>query len=158
MALPWTSIMKTMANAVSSLMEVPALARAAAVHPRIPWPCSLMVFAATCIWVGITWDISWHQTIGRDSFWTPAHIVIYMGGVVAGFGGAWMIARATLFGTPQERAASVRLWGLRGPIGAWVAVWSAMAMILSAPFDNWWHNAYGLDVRILSPPHALLAM
>jgi hypothetical protein len=24
------------------------------------------------------------------------------------------------------------------------------------PFDNWWHNAYGLDVAILSPPHVLL--
>ena len=30
-------------------------------------------------------------------------------------------------------------------------------MLLSAPFDNWWHNAYGLDVEILSPPHTVLA-
>ena len=29
-------------------------------------------------------------------------------------------------------------------------------MITSAPFDNWWHNAYGLDVKIVSPPHVLL--
>jgi hypothetical protein len=29
-------------------------------------------------------------------------------------------------------------------------------MIISAPFDSWWHNAYGLDVAILSPPHVLL--
>ena len=31
-------------------------------------------------------------------------------------------------------------------------------MITSAPFDNWWHGAYGLDVKILSPPHMLLAL
>jgi hypothetical protein len=31
-------------------------------------------------------------------------------------------------------------------------------MITSAPFDDWWHNAYGLDVKILSPPHVLLAI
>jgi hypothetical protein len=31
-------------------------------------------------------------------------------------------------------------------------------MIVSAPFDNWWHNAYGLDVKVLSPPHAILAL
>jgi len=31
-------------------------------------------------------------------------------------------------------------------------------MITSAPFDNWWHAAYGLDVKILSPPHVLLAL
>ena len=23
-------------------------------------------------------------------------------------------------------------------------------MIASAPLDNWWHNAYGLDVKIMS--------
>jgi hypothetical protein len=31
-------------------------------------------------------------------------------------------------------------------------------MITSAPFDDWWHNAYGLDVKILSPPHLVLAL
>jgi hypothetical protein len=31
-------------------------------------------------------------------------------------------------------------------------------MLVSAPFDDWWHNAYGLDVKILSPPHLLLAI
>ena len=31
-------------------------------------------------------------------------------------------------------------------------------MLTSAPFDNWWHNAYGLDVKIISPPHALLIL
>jgi hypothetical protein len=31
-------------------------------------------------------------------------------------------------------------------------------MLASAPFDDWWHNAYGLDVKILSPPHVVLAI
>jgi hypothetical protein len=31
-------------------------------------------------------------------------------------------------------------------------------MLASAPFDNWWHNAYGLDVKIISPPHTLLSL
>src|SRR2546428_13616533 len=31
-------------------------------------------------------------------------------------------------------------------------------MSASAPLDNWWHNAYGLDVKIISPPHTLLAL
>jgi hypothetical protein len=29
-------------------------------------------------------------------------------------------------------------------------------MVTSAPFDNWWHNSFGLDVEILSPPHVVL--
>ncbi len=36
--------------------------------------------------------------------------------------------------------------------------WGGLCMITSAPFDNWWHAAYGLDVKILSPPHAILAI
>ena len=38
-----------------------------------------------------------------------------------------------------------------------MTLWGAVAMVTSAPFDNWWHNAYGLDVEILSPPHTVLA-
>ena len=36
-------------------------------------------------------------------------------------------------------------------------LWGAAAMVASAPFDDWWHDAYGLDVRVVSPPHAVLA-
>jgi hypothetical protein len=31
-------------------------------------------------------------------------------------------------------------------------------MLTSGPFDNWWHNAYGLDVKIISPPHTVLGL
>ena len=122
-----------------------------------PWYCYGVVFAATCIVVGILWDISWHSTIGRDTFWTPAHMVIYLGGTLGGCIGGWLVLQATFFGNAEQRAASVGLWGFRGPIGAWVSIWGSFAMLVSAPFDNWWHDAYGLDVKILSPPHSVLA-
>ena len=56
-----------------------------------------------------------------------------------------------------DRGTAVRFWGFRAPFGAWVCIWGAFAMVTSAPFDDWWHNAYGLDVKIISPPHMLLA-
>jgi hypothetical protein len=56
------------------------------------------------------------------------------------------------------RATSVNVLGLRGPIGAFIAAWGGIAMVTSAPFDNWWHAAYGLDVKIISPPHTLLIL
>jgi len=31
-------------------------------------------------------------------------------------------------------------------------------MVTSAPFDNWWHESFGLDVEILSPPHVVLGL
>jgi hypothetical protein len=39
-----------------------------------------------------------------------------------------------------------------------VAAWGGFVMLTSAPFDDWWHGAYGLDVKILSPPHVVLAL
>ena len=122
------------------------------------WPGLLLAFAASCITIGIIWDISWHETIGRDTFWTPAHMAIYLGGALGGCVGGWLAVQYTFLASPMERAASVRVFGARAPLGAWVAIWGAVAMITSGPFDNWWHNAYGLDVKIISPPHALLGL
>src|SRR5262249_31794720 len=53
---------------------------------------------------------------------------------------------------------SVGVLGFRGPLGAFICAWGGGTMLVSAPFDDWWHNAYGLDVKILSPPHVLLAI
>ena len=125
---------------------------------RIPWYLTAVLFASTSVIVGIIWDISWHRTIGRDTFWTPAHLAIYAGGLAAGLSCGWLALKTTFAGSGTEVGRSVRMWGFRAPLGAWVAIWGAIAMLTSAPFDDWWHNAYGLDVEILSPPHVVLAM
>jgi hypothetical protein len=118
----------------------------------------ILILGATSIVLGILWDISWHRTIGRDTFWTPAHLAIYLGGLLGGCIGGWLILSTTLTGSAEPRGTSVSVWGFRGPFGAWVAVWGSLTMLTSAPFDNWWHDAYGLDVKILSPPHCVLAL
>jgi hypothetical protein len=122
------------------------------------WVSRIVMLGATAIVVGILWDISWHRTIGRDTFWTPAHLAIQLGGLLGGFTAGWLVLRTTFFGTPEEKASAVKLWGFYGPLGAWVTIWGCIAMLTSAPFDNWWHDAYGLDVKIISPPHAVLAL
>ncbi len=135
-----------------------AVGRPTAAAAAVPWYIVATVVAATSIVVGVVWDISWHRTIGRDTFWSPPHLAIYLGGVLGGLSAGYRILRTTFAGSEAERAASVRIWGFRGPLGAWVSAWGAAAMLTSAPFDDWWHNAYGLDVEILSPPHAVLAL
>lgn len=122
------------------------------------WPELLLLLASTSITVGIIWDISWHVSIGRDTFWTPAHMAIYLGGVISGCVGGWLAIKHTFLTRPADNDVSVRVFGARAPLGAWVAIWGAIAMITSAPFDNWWHNAYGLDVKIISPPHTVLGL
>ncbi len=122
----------------------------------VPWYVWCAVTAITSTTVGLYWDISWHISIGRDTFWTPAHMATYFCGVLAGVSCAYLILRTTFGAHAPARDSAVRLWGFRGPLGAFIAAWGGFAMITSAPFDNWWHNAYGLDVKILSPPHVLL--
>ncbi|HET9839467.1 MAG TPA: hypothetical protein VFR84_14645 [Candidatus Angelobacter sp.] len=124
----------------------------------MPWLVWANVIASFCISAGLYWDISWHETIGRDTFWTPAHLVVQFGAILAAFGSAWVILRTTFSGDAESRANSVSVLGFRAPLGAFVSAWGGVAMVTSAPFDNWWHEAYGLDVKIISPPHVLLAV
>ena len=139
-----------------STAAVPTSTRLLAIA-GMPWPLAVAVLGSTAVVVGLLWDISWHASIGRDTFWTPAHLAIYLGGLASGLSAGWVALATTFAGTPERRAETVGFWGFRAPLGAWVAIWGSIAMITSAPFDNWWHDAYGLDVKIISPPHLLLA-
>jgi len=125
---------------------------------NLPRSVYAAVAGLACLPVGLLWDISHHSTIGRDTFWTPAHILIQLGGIVPALLFAAIALKTTFRGTPQARDASVSFWGLRAPLGVWVTIWGALAMMTSAPFDDWWHNRYGLDVKIVSPPHAVLGL
>ncbi len=117
-----------------------------------------LLLSSVSIAAGILWDISWHRTIGRDTFWSPPHLLEQIGAMVAGFTCGALVLRATFAKPADWRTAGVRFWGFSGPLGAWVAIWGTLLTITSAPFDNWWHNAYGLDVKIMSPPHMVLAV
>jgi hypothetical protein len=134
----------------------PVADRSAAVDRS--WHTWAVVIAAVAVNVGVYWDISWHMSIGRDTFWTPAHMLIQSGGILAGVSSGIIALKSTFFASDRELRTGVRLWGFRAPLGAWVCIWGCFAMLASAPFDNWWHDAYGLDVRIISPPHTVLAL
>ena len=127
----------------------------------VPWYLWTGVAAVTSASIGGSWDVAWHRSIGRDTFWTPAHMAIYLCGVLAGIVGMVLVTRATFgrsSGAAQLRNESVSIFGLHAPLGVFLAGWGGVAMLTSAPFDNWWHNAYGLDVKIVSPPHTLLIL
>src|SRR5579872_3010658 len=140
---PYTSPSSELASAVPQITAV-------------PWFVWVLFAAVVSVVVGGYWDISWHMSIGRDTFWTPAHIAIQMCGILAGISCGYLILSATFGNDPALRAASVEVWKFRGPLGAFIACWGGATMLSSAPFDNWWHNAYGLDVKIFSPPHVVL--
>src|SRR5215216_2953789 len=118
-----------MATSVRLRNELASLSVSAIEAPSALWHAYTASFAAACVMVGVYWDISWHMSIGRDSFWTPAHLLIQAGGLIAGFTSGYVALKTTFAGTPADRAATVGFWGFRAPLGAWVSVWGCIAML-----------------------------
>jgi hypothetical protein len=125
----------------------------------IPTYVYAVVFSSLCVITGLIWDICWHISIGRDGLFSPPHLVIYLGAVVSGIFSGYEVLRNTFAGSSAEKSRRVKIWGyFYSSLGALFCIWGALAMLTSAPFDDWWHNTYGLDVTILSPPHTVLAL
>ncbi len=91
-----------------------------------------------------TWDVWWHAALGRESFWSPPHLLLYASVLVAigtGFYGWW-----------KTRERSMK----------------CLAIVLflvpaSAPFDELWHRIFGVEqinspLIVWSPPHVILAL
>ena len=117
---------------MSTVANPPVLAYATQAEPRsaaIPWYIWTGVVAVTCSTVGGVWDVSWHRSIGRDSFWTPAHMLIYLCGVLAGIVGLWLIYECSSGRDAGLRDASVSVLGLRAPLGVFLAGWGGLAML-----------------------------
>ena len=150
-----------------SLSITPVMTQPAA-HPKtrtltgaatIPVYIYAVSLASLLTIVGILWDISWHRSIGRDKFLSPPHILIYLGAIFAGLFSGIQVLWNSFYRKEKAKTTLIRVWGIfYSSLGALFCIWGAIAMLTSAPFDDWWHNAYGLDVKILSPPHTLLAM
>jgi hypothetical protein len=100
-------------------------------------PIVIMVIGICVEWVAAMWDIAYHFEIGRDRFLTPPHAAMVAGGVILGLGAV------------PFRAAAARP-------GVRVASAAAALQGLSLLIDNWWHNTFGVDVTLWSPPHVAL--
>lgn len=131
---------------------------------RTLWATGLLHVGALGILLfllGGTWDVSWHIVIGRDTFWSPPHLLLYGGillvliTVVATLAHAWRLRGAGLrYAGPMMRLPG----GLAVNPGIVVAGLGTVMALTSAPIDNAWHAMFGLDVVIWSPPHIQLIL
>lgn len=96
---------------------------------------------------GTYWDDAWHTDIGRDTFWSPPHILLYAGIALAG---ASIGARAL---RRYLETRSIR--GVLATRGLAISIVGVGATMLSAPIDETWHALYGRDAVAWSPPHLL---
>ena len=130
-------------------------------RPRIARARYGTIVAGSAVFLlGGYWDVSWHIIIGRDTFWSPPHLVLYAGiiAILAACGSAVAQAVAAARGRgPALPGPLVALpFGLRLPPGILVTLVGAGMSLASAPIDDTWHRLYGLDVTVWSPPHIML--
>jgi len=115
-----------------------------------------LLIAKAIAGIGVGWDIRWHITIGRDSFWIAPHIMTYAGVAVVAVVSFAMLAWETLAArSGRVPADSLRVAGLVGTRGFHLAWWGIAITILAAPIDDLWHRLFGIDVTLWSPPHLL---
>ncbi|MFI1335905.1 hypothetical protein ACH4U7_38480 [Streptomyces sp. NPDC020845] len=92
------------------------------------------------------WDDSLHTDVGRDTFWSPPHMLLY---------GSILVTLAALARWAWPRARQEGVAGVvRDPALRWATV-SGAAVGIAAPADAAWHTAFGQDAVLWSPPHLL---
>jgi len=97
---------------------------------------------------GAYWDIGWHFDYGRDTFWSPPHLLIYGSTMLAAVFFTLNFAIALIHNLRHKDHALfiLILFGLA----------SVGLIFLSAPIDELWHRLFGIDVQIMSLPHLML--
>lgn len=110
--------------------------------------------------LGAPWDGVWHGAVGRDWFWTPPHILIYSavasGGLVALLMVLLETRRYYRHCPGVDDRSTVRVWRIfHAPLGYLVTGFGGLAALIAAPFDNYWHELYGIDLTLWSPFHIM---
>jgi len=110
--------------------------------------------------VGVGWDVQWHAAVGRDSFFIPSHLLLYSGVIIAGLLSLALVLRdSRLWGRPGSGvsdANTVRVLGVfHGPLGFIVCGFGMLTLLIAAPFDNYWHDLYGIDVTVWAAFHVM---
>ena len=125
----------------------------------IPTQIYVVAICSALVIIGVLWDIAWHMSIGRDGLFSAPHNAIYLGAALAGIISGYQVLKTSFWGTTQEKGKMVNFWGIfYSSLGGMFCIWGGFGAATSAPFDDWWHATYGLDVKIFSPPHTILAL
>lgn len=127
---------------------------------HLAWPLrrqpgsNLALGAAAAVYIGAVislagmyWDSAWHTDFGRDTFWSPPHLLLYAGVmVVGGAVGSWGLLEL------GERRS---LWLAAKNPRLFLAGIGIAATLAAAPVDDVWHELFGRDSVVWSPPHLL---
>jgi hypothetical protein len=110
--------------------------------------------------LGLAWDRRWHDYLGRDQFWIPPHIMMYTGVGCTGLIALFVVLMETWRYNHKkpgvDENSTVSIFGhFRAPLGFTLLGFGALTDAIAAPFDNYWHQLYGIDVTLWSPFHLM---
>ncbi len=99
--------------------------------------------------VAAQWDVSAHILGIVETFFTPAHTVLYTGialVAIASFYGLLLQSKTVGNGSLNQSLFA----------GVSIAAVGSSLQIIAAPIDFWWHSTYGFDPFLFTPAHSLL--
>ena len=109
--------------------------------------------------LGFGWDVQWHVDVGPDTFFTLPHLVLYSGTALAGLTSLLVVLLTTFRYQDVADDSYVVLGGrFRGPVGYLISGTGAGLFLAYGLVDQWWHDIYGFDVTLVSPPHVGLVL
>ncbi len=97
---------------------------------------------------GASWDITSHLLRTPETFFTPSHMVLYLG---VGISLISAIMGLILFLTKKEVRDRPFVFG------TYIIIIGALMQIIAGPGDFYWHELFGVD-GLLSPTHLTLAL
>lgn len=103
--------------------------------------------ATLSMW-GASWDITSHLLRIPETFFTPSHMVLYLGVGVSLISG---IMNLVLFSTKKQIRTKSFAFGSK------LIILGAVMQIIAGPGDFYWHELFGID-GLLSPTHLTLAL
>jgi hypothetical protein len=122
------------------------------------WAAGTLLFSIYGLAVagyGFYTDVAWHVALGRDDdLFTAPHTAILAGLV--------MIAVSPLVGTAvataQHQPTPLHPAGLHVPWSLVPLAVLGVAAVSGFPVDELWHQQYGVDVTMWSPPHLVMIL
>ncbi len=118
------------------------------------------LFGSSLFLLGTSWDIQWHEYIGRDRTLIPPHQIMLVGVGLSGLSGLTVILIETLWArrsTIVEKNSTRFAEFFRGSLGAYIVGFAALNAAVAFPLDAYWHALYGIDVAIWAPFHIMFA-
>lgn len=142
----WGRTLLRAPNGLERISGVPAWAAATA---------TLSMYALLVAGIGFYSDVAYHIAYGRDeTLFTAPHVLILVGLVLILVAAVVAVVLATLSRAPT----GLRLGRLHIPWSAIPLGVIGVGAVLGFPVDEFWHQRYGVDVTMWSPPHLMMIL